>query len=204
MAVDRPEKMSDRVSTREDLARSSVSPLEEERLRRKIDEISKEHRSFLVGLATKLCRSKFDPQDLVQDVFIRAWKHIDSLPPDANVRAWLARVMQNLFIDWVRKRASGPRAVPIDDVPLAIPEPVERDWWSEIAPEHVRAKMDALGPELKGAFELHTFESCSYAEIAERLKIPKATVGTRILRARRKLKQLLSEGQDQGQGNAHD
>ena len=40
-------------------------------------------------------------------------------------------------------------------------------------------------------YQLHALEGRSYNEIADRLRIPKATVGTRLIRARRKLRDLL-------------
>ena len=43
-------------------------------------------------------------------------------------------------------------------------------------------------------YRLHALEGRSYQEISERLGIPKATVGTRLIRARRKLKELLMPG----------
>jgi RNA polymerase sigma-70 factor, ECF subfamily len=188
-----PNVMSDSSSSREDSPGAHVTSVEDVARRRQFDGFAREHRGFLRGLAIKLCRSQFDPDDLVQDVLERAWKHFGDLP-EANPRAWLARVMQNLFIDWVRRRASAPRPVAVDDVPLAAPPPVVADWWTEVSPDEVRAKVDELGPELRDAFVLHAFEDCSYIVIAERLGIPKATVGTRLLRARKKLKRLLSAG----------
>lgn len=185
--------MNDSSSSREDPTAAPVTKAGEPLRRQRFDAFAREHSGFLRGLAMKLCRSQFDPQDLVQDVLERAWNHFDDLP-HANPRAWLARVMQNLFIDWTRKRASAPRPVPVEDVPLATPPPPEKDWWDEVTPEEVRAKVALLGDELRDAFVLHMFEDCSYVVIAERLGIPKATVGTRLLRARRKLKRLLSEG----------
>jgi len=185
--------MSDSSPSREESGAGSVTSLGEPLRRQKFDAFAREHGGFLRGLAMKLCRAQFDPQDLVQDVLERAWNHFDDVPP-ANPRAWLARVMHNLFIDWTRKRSSAPKPVAIEDVPLAAAPPAPRDWWDEVTPEDVRAKVELLGEELRDAFVLHAFEDCSYIVIAERLNIPKATVGTRLLRARRKLKRLLSEG----------
>jgi RNA polymerase sigma-70 factor (ECF subfamily) len=185
--------MNDSSQKREEAGAASVTSLGEPLRRQKFDAFAREHSGFLRGLAMKLCRAQFDPQDLVQDVLERAWNHFDDVPT-ANPRAWLARVMHNLFIDWARKRQSGPKPVAIEDVPLATPPPPQKEWWDDVTAEEVRAKAELLGDELRDAFVLHVFEDCSYITIAKRLNIPKATVGTRLLRARRKLKRLLSEG----------
>ena len=193
--------MAEHDSSREDLPAPAVSSLEDERRKRRFDEFVRTHRGFLLGLATKLCRSQFDPNDLVQDVLERTWKHFDKIPEEANPRAWLARVMQNLFVDWIRKRRSNPPRVSIDDTPVAAPVPEIAEWWTELGAEDVRARVNELGSELRGVFELHAFESCSYEEISRRLSIPKATVGTRLLRARRKLKRLLGAGREAEDGD---
>ena len=107
-----------------------------------------------------------------------------------NHAAWMARVMQNLFIDRLRSRAS-QRPIPIDDVVVAAPPPDEPAWWERLAREDVAAAVAQLPPELGRAFALFAFEGRSYKEIAVALDVPIATVGTRVLRARRRLRALL-------------
>jgi RNA polymerase sigma-70 factor (ECF subfamily) len=169
-----------------------VLDLEDARRRRRLDQLAREHRDFLGALARKLCRSQLDPDDLVQDVLERTVQHFDRLPPDVNHRAWMARVLHNAFIDRCRHRAARPAEVEADGVPLAAPVPDEPAWWENLDAEDVRRRMAELPDDLRAAFELHTFEGCSYKEIAARLGIPANTVGTRILRARRRLRELFA------------
>ena len=68
--------------------------------------------------------------------------------------------------------------------------PDSREWWEKLDADDIRARLHELPAELRDAFSLFALEGCSYQEIASRLDIPKATVGTRILRARRRIKQL--------------
>src|SRR5436190_578118 len=87
-----------------DPAGLGVDPLDDARRRRRLEALSRDHREYLLDLARRLCRSHFDPDDLVQDVMETAIKEIHHLPEDANVRAWLTRVMKNRFIDRTRRR----------------------------------------------------------------------------------------------------
>ena len=105
--------------SREDAVVPSVEAIDAQ-ARRRLDALAREHAPFLRGLAGKLCRGTFDPEDLVQDVLMKAVANFDRLPPDVNHAAWMARVMQNLFIDRLRSRAS-QRPIPIDDVVVAAP-----------------------------------------------------------------------------------
>lgn len=168
---------------------ASVTSVDDVRRQRRVDELCREHGVFLRRLAASLCRSSFDPDDLFQDVLERMLHHFDRLPPGVDHRAWMARVMRNLFIDRVRRRAAAPAAVELTDEPV-LPAPDAGEWWEKLDAEDIRARLHQIPGELRDAFSLFALEGCSYQEIAARLAIPKATVGTRILRARRRLKQL--------------
>ena len=184
-----PEARQDLPDPREDGPPASVLPLDDARRRRQLDQLFRDHGEFLRKLARRLCRSAFDPDDLVQDVVERTVQHFDRLPAGVDHRAWMTRVMRNLFIDRLRRRASAPTALPLDAEPAA-PPPDDRAWWETLDAAAIEAQLERVPEELRVAFALFAIEGCSYQAIADRLGIPKATVGTRILRARRKLKQL--------------
>ena len=181
---------------REESQGSSVLPIEEARLRRRTEALFRDHGTYLQGLARRLCRSHFDPDDLVQDVLEKTVRSPQAIPPGANERAWLSRVLHNLFIDRLRRkqaRREDPIAV---EVPAAPGE--EHAWWESLTLGDIRAKLEQISEEQRVTFELFAFEGKSYDEIAARLGIAKATVGTRILRARTRLKELLTKERGDG------
>jgi RNA polymerase sigma-70 factor (ECF subfamily) len=184
--------MSQRQLLREDPQGGSVTPLDDARRRQQQREhLTHEHGAYLRGLARKLCRSQLDPEDLVQDVFEKTLR--SPVPPDVNERAWLARVMHNLFIDKLRRRQArreDPSAA-IEDLGTAPPE--EQLWWETLTEEDVRAQVARLPEEQRTTFELFAFAGASYDDIAARLGIAKGTVGTRILRARQKIREQLAK-----------
>lgn len=179
----------------EDGGEVSVRSIDEALRRRQVDDLFRAHGEFLRRLAVRLCRSAFDPDDLLQDVLERTVLHVHTLLPDHDHRAWMARVMRNLFIDRLRRRAAAPGQSVLEEE-TAAPPPESREWWEGLDADDIRARIAELPGELRGAIELFMFEGCSYAEIADRLRIPKMTVGTRILRARRRLKQLFLATRD--------
>lgn len=177
----------------EDPAGASVSSFDDAWRRRQVDELFRAHGDFLRRLAARLCRGAIDPEDLLQDVFERTVRHVHTLVPDIDHRAWLARVMRNLFVDRLRRNAATP-AQAVFDEEMPAPADEGRAWWEGLDADDIRARLAELPAELRQAFELFAFEGCSYTDIAERLGIPRMTVGTRILRARRRLKQLFLSG----------
>jgi RNA polymerase sigma-70 factor (ECF subfamily) len=173
-----------------------VASLEVARQRRQLEAMAREHGPYLRGLARRLCRAQLDPDDLVQDVLERALRAAP--PAGANERAWLGRVMHNLFIDKLRRRAArreDPSSAMIEEVS---PASDELPWWISLTEADVRAQLARLPEEQRVTFELFAFAGASYDEIAARLGIAKATVGTRILRARQRIREQLAKERGDG------
>ncbi len=179
--------MPKRDLVREELPRPSVSSLEDARRRRELAELTRAHGSYLRGLAHRLCRSQLDPDDLVQDVLEKTLH--SPVPADANPRAWLSRVLHNLFIDKLRRNHARREDLVPEPLPTSVAE--ESVWWESLTEDTVRAQLAKLPEDQRVTFELFTFDGKSYDDIAARLGIAKTTVGTRILRARQKLRELL-------------
>jgi RNA polymerase sigma-70 factor (ECF subfamily) len=74
---------------------------------------------------------------------------------------------------------------------VAAPEAEVLPSWAAISPEQLGEALEKIPEEFRLVYQLHALEGRSYIEISERLGIPKATVGTRLIRARRRLKELL-------------
>jgi RNA polymerase sigma-70 factor, ECF subfamily len=155
-----------------------------------------EHSPQLRAIAMRLCGNAADAADLVQDAFERAFRNYDKLEPGTNPRAWVVTILHNMFIDRCRRGRREPRRVAVDDVALAAPEPAaEPDpEWTRLTAEDLRRALDRLEPPFQDIYRMHAIENRSYKEIAATLGIPGATVGTRLLRARDKLRRLLAGG----------
>jgi RNA polymerase sigma-70 factor (ECF subfamily) len=174
----------------ETLAMTAAAPAED--TRPEFDALVAAHRPALLGRARQLCRGHLDPEDLVQDTLERAFRRYDSLRDGTRARAWLYTVLTNTFIDRIRQRRAEPATQPIDDVPVAAPVPVERPAWEQIGPAQLHAAVARLPRELEEVYRLHALEGVDYSALTARLGIPKSTVGTRLLRARRLLRELLA------------
>lgn len=185
---------------REDPPGASVESLDDARRRRRLAELTSLHRSYLEALARRLCRDQIDPEDLVQDLFEKTYRAAQPIPEGVNERAWLSRVLHNLFIDKVRQRNSR-REDPLDDPraqAAATDDAGPGAWWHTLTADEIRATLARLPEDQRVTFELFAFERRSYDDIAAALGIAKGTVGTRILRARQRLRELLT--QERGDG----
>jgi RNA polymerase sigma-70 factor, ECF subfamily len=161
------------------------------RVRAGFEAAVRHHEPVLLAIAGRLCGNTADARDLVQDTYERALKAWERLPSDANHRGWLVTIMNRLFIDRCRRAKRSPL------VDREAPEPAapEREVdaapaWSAVTSEQLASAVARLGEEFRRVYELHAVGR-SYKEIGDELGVPAATVGTRLLRARRRLRELL-------------
>ena len=156
-------------------------------------EWARAHLPALDAYALALCGNPDDASDLVQDTFERALSTRRDRLPQHNRRAWLCTVLRHLFLDRCRKETRRMRQVDIDLAALpdrAEPEAAEPAWCALDAGD-VRAALSTIDELFAAAFCLHALEGRSYADVARAQGVSVNTVGTRILRARRKLRAAL-------------
>jgi RNA polymerase sigma-70 factor (ECF subfamily) len=157
------------------------------------EQMAAEFETVLYARALRLLRSRQDAWDLVQDTYEHALRGYARFTPGTNLRVWLMTIMHHLFIDCCRRRAREPNAASIEEHEIPSPEPVAPLPWEAITDEQIAAALADLESPFREVYQLRLIDRCSYDEIAERLTIPRSTVGTRLLRARQKLKKTLME-----------
>jgi RNA polymerase sigma-70 factor (ECF subfamily) len=148
----------------------------------------------LYRLAHRLTGDREAARDLLHDTYERALCSRSVEVPDDKAKGWLSVIMRNMFYDqWRSKRRH--LEVEIDEVAQRHPaaEQEEEPEWARISVEHVRDCLAGLAPPLRTVYELHTFAGLSYNEISSSLRLPPRTVGTRLFRARQKLRRALAQ-----------
>lgn len=156
-----------------------------------MEEMASRYENVLYARAMRLVRGRSDALDLVQDTYERALRGKASFQPGTNLRHWLMTIMYNLFLDRCRRQGREPRAFCLDEHEIASPEPYTPEPWESITQEQISAALAGLEHPFREVYELRLIDNCSYDEIADRLTIPRSTVGTRLMRARHKLRQTL-------------
>lgn len=135
-----------------------------------------------------------DADDLVQDVFERAFRSLADLEDVARCRAWLFRIARNRVIDWQRTRLARPELRLLEGTDSVASEPfVAPERVEQAQADAIEAALGALSADLRDAVLLADVWGCSYDEIAEIVQVPIGTVRSRIARARLRLAELLSD-----------
>jgi RNA polymerase sigma-70 factor (ECF subfamily) len=129
--------------------------------------------------------------DLVQETYLRAWKYFESFDRATNCRAWLFRILRNVWTDrWRKNRLE----IPLAESEETVVEPYY-DWEDEFLKAEfstaVGRALAELPVEYRWAVLLADVEELSYQEIASILSCPIGTVMSRINRGRKMLARLL-------------
>jgi RNA polymerase sigma-70 factor (ECF subfamily) len=145
--------------------------------------------TMIYSFAYRLCVSRHDAQDLAQETFIKAARALPSFQGRSSFKNWLYQIAINTNRDWFRSRARKAGTVEQFSANL-LGEAEER----EADYEPVERSLMALSNELRQAVALVFYEGLSHGEAAKVMGGAEATVSWRIFTAKRKLKQLLTQG----------
>jgi RNA polymerase sigma factor (sigma-70 family) len=159
----------------------------------RFDEIMLPHLDAAYNLARWLSGSPADADDVVQEAYLRAFRHFDGFTGDTS-RAWLLAIVRNTwFTEW-RKRAQHADTTPFDEQ-LHGDEQLP-DWNDELYgdPEKLAVRQDeielvhrslrALPVEYREVLVLRELEDMSYREVAAVVGVPIGTIMSRLSRAR--------------------
>ncbi len=153
-------------------------------------------------LALKILNDPQDAEDVLQDTFIKVLRALPSFEGRSSLSTWLYRIAVNEALMLVRKRR--PEAVSVEmeqDDGEGDTEPVEIvDWCcmpeGDLLSAEARGFLDkaiqSLTPALRAVFVLRDIEGLSVKEAADTLGLTEAAIKTRLLRARLKLREVLS------------
>ena len=158
------------------------------------------------GTALHYTRNRDDASDLVQEATLQAFRAFNSFQSGTNFRAWLLRILTNLFLNKYRKQQREPDIANLEDLTESYlynqtyragmhqgsSDPAEVIL-QKLDTEKVRAAIDALPEEFRIVAALYFVEEFSYQEISEIVDCPVGTVRSRLHRSRKLLQKALWE-----------
>jgi len=163
----------------------------------------------LFGSAMRMTHRKEAAEDLVSEVYAKAWKSFNQFQPGTNLRAWLYKILTNTYINHYRQKQRQPFMVELDRpddhengtggdlydrILGASPSPFDNPdlaLTNRILDQDLKKAIDGLPDEFRLAVLLSDVQNFSYQEIADILDIPIGTVRSRLWRGRRLLQRIL-------------
>lgn len=165
--------------------------------RREFEELALQHMDSLYSVALRMTKNVSEAQDLVQDAYLRAYRFFDRFERGTNFKAWLFKILKNVYINKYRKELRKPQMVDISSVEalnslrgLTTPED---EIFNKLLDDDVTRAMDALPEDFRLAIMMADLQGFAYKDIAEILECPIGTVMSRLHRGRKLLKNNLYE-----------
>lgn len=146
--------------------------------------------------ARKFLNTGHEIDDLVQDVFIKAYTNIKSFDAGQRFSPWVYRIAHNTFVNELKRKGRyGHGFLDADTILPLMPakETADRDALFDEVSSEIESLLTGLSAKYREVVILHYFESLSYQEISDVLKIPVTTVGVRMSRARKKMKEAYDQ-----------
>ena len=131
--------------------------------------------------ARRMVGNRSEAEDLVQQVYLTAWKAFDRFQPGTNCKAWLFKILLNEVLHH-RRRLATNRTVPGDLEPEQVYRPPVPE---ELNDEDVLRAIDDVAEDFRKVVLLADVHEFSYKEIADILGIPIGTVMSRLNRGRK-------------------
>ncbi len=146
--------------------------------------------------ARRMAADQSHAEDLVQQVYLTAWKVFDRFQPGTNCKAWLFKILFNEILHHRRRLATDPTVRGNSELEQTYEPPVPE----ELRDEDMLRAIDDVSEDFRKAVLLADVHEFSYKEIAEILGIPVGTVMSRLNRGRKLFRSKLARfaGLDNG------
>lgn len=156
----------------------------------------RDHRRQVAGNLYRVLGDRGELDDLVQEVFVIAFRGMERFRGDSKLSTWLYRICVNVALGRLRSKSRRAPAVPYGDI---LEEPADEN---ETAPDlklerreelqRVYRALEHLAPKKRIVFVLHEIQGLDIKEIADIVQAPLVTVRTRLHYARKEFYKLIA------------
>jgi len=170
--------------------------------RKQFEELTRPFGQDIYRLALWRLANRQDAEDVVQETFMRAYRSFHTFQKGTNVKAWLTKISLNVINDLLKKKIRQPDTVSLeidcDEIEslqsdsMSLQDPALQLAMNEFDPA-LLLTLRKLPISLLYPLLLRELEDLSYEEIASILAIPTGTVMSRLFRARRLVRDRLTE-----------
>ena len=152
------------------------------------EELFLPHLDGAYNLARWIVERDRDAQTVVQEAYIQALNEfVEFRGTDA--RAWLLAIVRNAAYTWIQKRGNNSSMIPFEEAIHVAPTDQPLSESSHEAQKRLNEALTRLPVEFREILVLREIEGWSYKQLASALNVPAATVVSRLIQARRRLRQ---------------
>jgi len=147
---------------------------------------------MLFGICLRYAKSKPEAEDMLQESFVKIYKHLGTYTPGKSFEGWIKRIAVNTAITNYRKEKKRAFHQDINEVENSYPDQ-SYDYNAEFSQEELMKAIDKLPPGYKMVFNMYAIEGYKHREIATELGIDINTSKSQLSRAKKHLQGYLME-----------
>jgi len=162
-----------------------------------------EHVDSLYNTAVRMTKNALDAEDLLQDVYLRAFRFFHRFERGTNFKAWIFKILTNTYINQYRKKINKPYHVDLEKIKYnyddkeataqTSAQESERLDYETLFDDEIKSALQQIPDEFRVVVLLADVESFSYKEVAKIIGCPIGTVMSRLSRGRKQLQNYLRE-----------
>lgn len=157
-------------------------------------EIIRRYQTRLAHYLRKFVRDRDELEDVLQNVFIKAYRNLYGFDVNKKFSPWLYRIAHNEALNHIKKYAK--EVISLDEAEWELVDNKMRlaeNIDAKLTKERVEKALVGMKEKYRAPLILYFFEQKSYEEISDVMRIPVNTVGTLIMRGKNQLKEFLSK-----------
>lgn len=145
----------------------------------------------MFGVCLRYVHRRDAAQDVLQDGFVKVFKHLKKYKSKGSLEGWIRRIIVNTALDYIRKEKSKGYTVPVEEVSYLLEK---NDYIIEkMSADELLKLIHTLPEGFRNVFNMYALEGYSHKEIAELLNITESTSKSQYSRAKVQLRELVEK-----------
>ncbi|MGN8035392.1 RNA polymerase sigma factor [Chitinophaga sp. 22321] len=141
-----------------------------------------------LSICLRYAQNREEAVEIMNDGFLKIFQHIQSFDTSRSFKTWLAKIMVNTAIDFLRSKK---KLVFVDDI-SQVPEPgTDEKIVDKLSYDELVKHVQALPPAYRAVFNLYVMEGYQHQEIAAILRISEGTSKSNLFKAKKILKERI-------------
>ncbi|HEY9256745.1 RNA polymerase sigma factor [Chitinophaga sp.] len=143
-----------------------------------------------LSICLRYAQNREEAVEIMNDGFLKIFQHIQSFDTSRSFKTWLAKIMVNTSIDFLRSKK---KLVFVDDI-NQVPEPrIDEKIVDKLSYEELLKLVQVLPPAYRTVFNLYVMEGYQHQEIAAMLRISEGTSKSNLFKAKKILKEKITK-----------
>lgn len=148
-----------------------------------------DHYPIMLPVCMRYAHNENEALDILHEAFIKILKNMSKYQAGTSLKAWIKRIVVNTAIDYYRKNTR--RRTEDLDTAYGISQD-SPDAVSSMSAQEIMLALQQLSPAYRTVFNLYVIEGYSHKEVAEQIGITESTSRSNLVKARCKLRAILS------------